>query len=68
MNPRITRIARFFFSLSVVALIGACAGTTTGSGGVERMYVLYCGGGNAPDTARWTPGVAANVGKPITLS
>jgi len=32
------------------------------------MYVLYCGEGNAPDTARWTPGVAANVGKPITLS
>src|SRR6185295_17664795 len=68
MNPRITRIARCFFSLLVAASVAGCAGTRGGSGGVERMYVLYCGEGNAPDTSRWTPGVPANVMKPITLS
>jgi glyoxylase-like metal-dependent hydrolase (beta-lactamase superfamily II) len=51
-----------------VALLG-CAGTAgERAGGVERMYVLYCGEGTAPDKARWTPGVAENVKKPITLS
>jgi glyoxylase-like metal-dependent hydrolase (beta-lactamase superfamily II) len=68
MNPRITRIARFVVLWLVLASVAGCAGTTAGRGGVERLYVLYCGEGNAPDTARWTPGVAANVGKPITLS
>jgi N-acyl homoserine lactone hydrolase len=60
---------QFFASLLVVALIAGCANTSnTADSGVERMYVLYCGEGNAPDMARWTPGVAANVNKPITLS
>jgi glyoxylase-like metal-dependent hydrolase (beta-lactamase superfamily II) len=68
MNSRITWIAPFFLGLLVVALIAGCAGGGAGDGGVQRLYVLYCGEGDAPDTARWTPGVAANVGKPITLS
>jgi glyoxylase-like metal-dependent hydrolase (beta-lactamase superfamily II) len=56
-------------SLVVATLIAGCAGTPdTAGSGVERMYVLYCGEGDAPDTARWTPGVAANANKPITLS
>ena len=38
------------------------------SSGVEKLYVLYCGEGDAPDTARWTPGVVANHNKPLTLS
>jgi glyoxylase-like metal-dependent hydrolase (beta-lactamase superfamily II) len=68
MNSCITWIARSLFSLLVVALIGGCASTHTGDGGVQRMYVLYCGEGDASDTSRWTPGVAGNVNKPITLS
>jgi len=56
-------------SLLVATFITGCAGTLGTSGsGVERMYVLYCGEGDAPDTARWTPGVTAKVKKPITLS
>src|SRR5262245_40863576 len=57
-----------FLCLFAMVLVAGCAGTITGGSGVQRMYVLYCGEGNAPDTSRWTPGVAANVGKPITLS
>src|SRR3954467_2332790 len=55
--------------LIVAALIGGCANTSnTAVSGVERMYVLYCGEGNSTDKSRWTPGVAENVNKPITLS
>jgi N-acyl homoserine lactone hydrolase len=70
MNPCVTWSARYFVSLFVVVLIAGCAGTgsTTRDAGVERMYVLYCGEGDAPDMSRWTPGVTANVKKPITLS
>lgn len=50
-----------------VILTAACANMTDQKQGtVERMYVLYCGEGTAPDQSRWSPGV--NVGKPITLS
>lgn len=60
---------QFLMSLFAAALIAGCASTSNTAGnGVERMYVLYCGEGNAPDMARWTPGVAANVNKPIMLS
>ncbi len=31
--------------------------------GAERLYVLDCGEGTAPDVSRWSPGV--NVGKPV---
>jgi N-acyl homoserine lactone hydrolase len=68
MKLRITSIVCFSFALCVVAFISACAGTSDRATGVERLYVLYCGEGDAPDTSRWTPGVAANVNKPITLS
>jgi len=34
--------------------------------GVDRLYVLDCGQGHAPDESRWTVGV--NVGKPIDIS
>ena len=35
--------------------------------GVDKLYVLDCGKGHAPDeSARWTPG--SNVGKPIDIS
>jgi glyoxylase-like metal-dependent hydrolase (beta-lactamase superfamily II) len=61
---------KHFFALGLaVALIAGCANTSNTAGsGVERMYVLYCGEGNSTDKSRWTPGVAENVNKPITLS
>src|SRR4051812_34051343 len=31
--------------------------------GVDRLYVIDCGDGSAPDESRWTPGV--NRGKPV---
>jgi glyoxylase-like metal-dependent hydrolase (beta-lactamase superfamily II) len=68
MNPRVTRSIRYCLSLFVIAFIAGCAATTTRDSGVERMYVLYCGQGDAPDLSRWTPGVAANANKPVTLS
>jgi N-acyl homoserine lactone hydrolase len=34
--------------------------------GVDRLYVLDCGQGHAPDESRWTVGV--NAGKPIDIS
>lgn len=49
-------------------LLSGCAGTTDRPAGVEKMYVLYCGEGTAPDKSRWTPGVKENEKKPITLS
>jgi N-acyl homoserine lactone hydrolase len=34
--------------------------------GVDKLYVLYCGEGVAPDQSLWSPGV--NVGVPLLLS
>jgi glyoxylase-like metal-dependent hydrolase (beta-lactamase superfamily II) len=34
--------------------------------GVDRLYILDCGQGSAPDQSRWSPGV--NVGVPLQLS
>src|SRR3954471_12329941 len=58
---------------NVVFAMCSIAGLTAGVDGwaqkqntVDRLYVLYCGEGTAPDQSRWSPGV--NVGKPITLS
>ena len=33
--------------------------------GVDKLYVLYCGEGIAPDQSLWSPGV--NVGVPLLL-
>ena len=55
--------------LILIALVAGCAGTAQQrQGGVERMYVLYCGEGNAADSSRWAPGVAAYVNKPFRLT
>jgi N-acyl homoserine lactone hydrolase len=67
------KMTRFYmpaiWALAVIVLIGGCADMRAGPGsGVQRMYVLYCGEGTAPDMSRWTPGVTSNVGKPITLT
>jgi N-acyl homoserine lactone hydrolase len=53
----------------------ACAATLAGFGtmptpataaGVDKLYILDCGHGSAPDQSRWSPGV--NVGVPMELS
>ena len=60
-------VARTLLLLSLLWLAG-CAGTADKPVGVERLYVLYCGEGTAPDKSRWTPGVKENEGKPIALT
>lgn len=62
-------VLRLVCAFIVAMALYGCAGTTgENAGGVEKMYVLYCGEGTAPDKSRWTPGVKENEGKPITLS
>src|SRR5258708_7916243 len=52
---------------AVAVVFLASTGWAQSSGkGVDRMYVLDCGQGHAPDESRWTVGV--NVGKPIDIS
>jgi glyoxylase-like metal-dependent hydrolase (beta-lactamase superfamily II) len=60
--------------LSIVA-VAACAATLTAfaamstaamAAGVDKLYILDCGHGSAPDQSRWSPGV--NVGVPMQLS
>ena len=61
------RTRTLLFVACLVALLAGCAGTANEKqSAVDRMYVLYCGEGTAPDQSRWSPGVT--VGKPITLS
>src|SRR6202022_3594894 len=58
----------------VIIIVAACAtsslagtGWAQSSGkGVDRLYVLDCGQGHAPDESRWTVGV--NIGKPVDIS
>jgi N-acyl homoserine lactone hydrolase len=58
------------FCLILLAFTGflfpGAAWAQPGGKGVDRLYVLDCGQGHAPDESRWTVGV--NVGKPIDIS
>jgi N-acyl homoserine lactone hydrolase len=59
------------FALILVALTGVlwagAAGGQSNNGGVDRLYILDCGNGHAPDQSRrWTPGF--NVGHPVDIS
>jgi glyoxylase-like metal-dependent hydrolase (beta-lactamase superfamily II) len=63
-----TNFMRALALLLPAFLLPGCAGTTDRLTGVEKMYVLYCGEGTAPDKSRWTPGVKENENKPITLA
>lgn len=58
--------ATFIFLIVIGALLprGLWAGPPAGA--ADRLYVLDCGLGHAPDESRWTVGV--NVGKPIDIS
>jgi N-acyl homoserine lactone hydrolase len=57
-------------AVAVIAVGLFCASSgwaQSKSSGVDRLYILDCGNGHAPDeSARWTPG--SNVGKPIDIS
>src|SRR5580704_1710543 len=59
---------RFSSTLLLAAgLLAASPAWSQPSGkSVDRLYVLDCGQGHAPDESRWTVGV--NVGKPIDIS
>jgi glyoxylase-like metal-dependent hydrolase (beta-lactamase superfamily II) len=58
---------RALWALAALLVLASCADMPAQrSGSVERLYVLYCGEGTAPDRSRWSPGV--DVGKPITLA
>lgn len=54
----------------LVFLLAGCKGMpvqqTQQTSGVDRLYVLNCGEGVAPDVSRWSPGV--NVGKPMAFA
>jgi len=55
----------------VVAVVAVLLFSSTGRAqssakSADKMYVLDCGQGHAPDESRWTVGV--NVGKPIDIS
>jgi glyoxylase-like metal-dependent hydrolase (beta-lactamase superfamily II) len=56
--------------ITAATILVAAAGPTPTLGqaakpGVERLYILDCGQGRAPDQSRWSPGV--NVGKPMDI-
>jgi glyoxylase-like metal-dependent hydrolase (beta-lactamase superfamily II) len=54
--------------LAVVTVLALAGPPLAGEaqGGVQRMYVLYCGESRTPDVSRWSPGV--NVGVPWEFS
>jgi N-acyl homoserine lactone hydrolase len=54
----VTAVAAFFLS--------SPAWAQSSGKGADRLYVLDCGQGHAPDESRWTVGV--NAGKPIGIS
>jgi N-acyl homoserine lactone hydrolase len=51
-----------------VALLSLLPGPSSSAraAGVDRLYILDCGEGSAPDQSRWSPGV--NVGVPLEVS
>jgi hypothetical protein len=54
--------------LVITCLVGLLAGSAFAQdrpGTVERLYVIECGQGRAPDQSRWSPGV--NEGKPFDM-
>jgi N-acyl homoserine lactone hydrolase len=60
---------QLFKSIAAVLLCASAVVTVAfaqpGKSGVDRLYVLDCGQGDAPDQSRWSPGV--NVGKRIEV-
>ena len=53
--------------VAATLVLGPQAGLAqTAASGVDKLYVLDCGVGRAPDKSRWSPGV--DVGKPLDVS
>lgn len=53
--------------LTAAAIVAACGSMSpAATGGVQRLYVLYCGEAHIPDVSAWSPGV--NVGQPAVFS
>jgi N-acyl homoserine lactone hydrolase len=52
-------------ALTAILVCAAVAPALAQSAGVERLYVMECGQGSAPNQARWSPGV--NEGKPFDM-
>jgi glyoxylase-like metal-dependent hydrolase (beta-lactamase superfamily II) len=52
--------------LAVAAVVAALNAVPAAAAGVDKLYVLDCGQGYAPDQSRWSPGV--NVGVPLRVS
>ncbi len=65
MHPS-RRPRRLGATLALAALLGACTAPGTPAGGVQRLYVLYCGEARIPDISPWSPGV--DVGKAAVFS
>jgi N-acyl homoserine lactone hydrolase len=55
-----------FFSAMALFALAQPASAQADNTGVDRLYVLDCGVGHAPDQSRWSPGV--NVGVPLDVS
>jgi N-acyl homoserine lactone hydrolase len=56
----------YLFAAAGAAMLGALATPPAMAAGVDKLYILDCGQGVAPDQSRWSPGV--NVGVPMTVS
>jgi N-acyl homoserine lactone hydrolase len=52
--------------LAVAACAAALSSQPASAGGVDKLYVLYCGEAVGADQSRWSPGV--NVGVPLAVS
>ena len=52
--------------LAIAMCFTALGSLAASAAGVDKLYILDCGQGFAPDQSRWSPGV--NVGVPMTLS
>jgi glyoxylase-like metal-dependent hydrolase (beta-lactamase superfamily II) len=64
---RCYRIGLALLGFALASLLGGCGSMTPPSGGgVQRLYVLYCGEAQIPDVSPWSPGF--NVGQPAVFS
>jgi len=67
---RIRRWRRVGAALLLAAIAGVGAGcgamSAVSPGGVQRLYVLYCGEAHIPDLSPWSPGF--HVGEPAVFS
>ena len=68
MHPilRLQRMALAGFAAALAVVAAGCGSMTPASGGVQRLYVLYCGEAQIPDVSPWSPGF--NVGQAAVFS